>query len=97
MRSDFLLCISNKIYYNRLNKEADIRPPLSSIKTDRRIYKAIDDLLYSTGNMSQHSATVYTGEGARKEQIHVYGSLFTLPGLPGGSAGKNLPAMETRV
>ena len=82
-------CISNKIYYNRLNKEVDIRPQLSSIKTDRRIYKIINkDLLYSTGNMSQHSATIYKGEGAIKEQIHVYGSLLYFAGPPWWLSGK---------
>ena len=63
----FSSCISNKIYYNRINKEADIIPQLSSIKTDSRIYKIINkDLLYSTGNMNQHSVTTYKGKRSYK-------------------------------
>ena len=38
--------------------------------------------------MSQHSATIYKGEGAIKEQIHVYGSLLYFAGPPWWLSGK---------
>ena len=50
-----------------------MRAQLSSIKTDSRMYKITNkDLLYSTGNMSQHSVITYKGKEAIKEWTHVH-------------------------
>ena len=56
------------------------------------IYKIINnDLLCRTGHSTQYSIIIYMGKESEKELTYV---CVKLRGFPGGSAIRNLPAMQ---